>query len=225
MWKEYENEIKEILNALNNCNFEDLDEYNFNDLVNDFEEKYHKSFRASNGATKGVLIFEDYDFVIKIPFSYCDGDKLCGADETEAGDEWNYCEQESIRYKLAEKAGFGEIFLKTELLDCINFYPIYIQQYATILSTLDNTEYEENYSSSKDLDRKIVKNINDEENFDCLDEDWESDLLVKYGIDKFKKFKEYIKENYIIDLRRANIGYVEKNPVLVDYAGFNEEAF
>ena len=51
---------------------------------------------------------------------------------------------------------------------------------------------------------------------------WEADLLVRYGIEKFKSFKKYIKDNWINDLRDENIGYIGKNPVLIDYAGFNE---
>ena len=51
---------------------------------------------GDNEASKGVFIFKDFNFVIKIPFSYYDGGKLCG--DVEGGFDWDYCSQEVNRY-------------------------------------------------------------------------------------------------------------------------------
>lgn len=217
---EYENEIREILDALHEGYFDELDQYSFDDdVLYPFRDAYKKPFKAANGATKGVLIFPDFGFVIKIPFIFCDGDEMCGAQD--GVNAWDYCSQEACRYEMAEEEGFGDIFLETDLLDTVNNHPIYIQPYAEVLSKLDGQTYDSNHRSGIDVDRTLVKEIDDAENYTMLDSRWEVDLLVKYGIEIFKKFKKYLKDNWINDLRDENIGYVGKNPVLIDYAGFD----
>lgn len=218
---EYENELREILDALNICYFDELDQYSFDDdVVYPFNEKYKKPFKTASGASKGVLIFPDFGFVIKIPFIFCDGDEMCGAQD--GINAWDYCSQEVCRYEMAEEEGFGDIFLETDLLGEVNNHPIYIQPYAEVLSKIDGSEYDSKHRSGTDMDRTFVKEIDDAENYDTLSSMWEADLLVRYGIEKFKSFKKYIKDNWINDLRDENIGYIGKNPVLIDYAGFNE---
>ena len=218
---EYENEIREILDALHDCYFDELDDYTFDEsIVAPFKDNYKKPFRAANGATKGILIFPDFGFVIKIPFIFCDGDEMCGAQD--GVNAWDYCSQEVCRYEMAEEEGFGDIFLETDLLGEVNNHPIYIQPYVEVLSKIDGSEYDSKHRSGTDMDRTFVKEIDDAENYDTLNSMWEADLLVRYGIEKFKSFKKYIKDNWINDLRDENIGYIGKNPVLIDYAGFNE---
>lgn len=218
---EYENEIREILEALHDCYFDELDNYTFDEsVVIPFNDSYKKPFKAANGASKGVLIFPNFGFVIKIPFIFCDGDEMCGAQD--GVNAWDYCSQEVCRYEMAEEEGFGNIFLETDLLGEVNNHPIYIQPYAEVLSKIDRNEYDSNHSSGTDIDRTFVKEIDDAENYDTLNSMWEADLLVRYGIEKFKSFKKYIKDNWIDDLGDENIGYIGKNPVLIDYAGFNK---
>ena len=66
---EYENEIREILDALHDCYFDELDDYTFDEsVVTPFNDSYKKPFKAANVASKGVLIFPNFGFVIKIPF-------------------------------------------------------------------------------------------------------------------------------------------------------------
>ena len=218
---EYENELREILDALHNCYFDELDQYSFDDdVLYPFKEKYMKHFKSASGATKGVLIFENFGFVIKIPFIFCDGDEMCGA--CDGVHDWDYCSQEVCRYEMAEEEGFGDIFLETDLLGEVNNHPIYIQPYAKVLSQIDGITYNSNHRSGTDVDATLAKEIDNSEDYTMLDSNWEADFLVRYGIEMFKKFKLYIKDNWINDLRDDNIGYIGKNPVLIDYAGFNE---
>ena len=67
----YTKELNEILEALSNCNFDDLEDgYEFEtQVMTPFKSYYNKNFDWASGATKGVLIFKDYGFVLKIPFS------------------------------------------------------------------------------------------------------------------------------------------------------------
>lgn len=212
--KKYNNEIKEILDALQYASYEDLDEYNFeNEVIYPFEEKYKKDYGWNNGASKGVLIFKDMNFVIKIPFSQIDGEYLCGAEE--ANEEWNYCSQEENRYLLAKKYGLQSIFLETTQIGTIKGYPIYIQLFAEPLENIPL-----GYSMSTKDDKKIVEMIIAENNFEEIDNEWEADIFAMYGGKYYHKFKNFILENNIDDLRSSNIGYVGLYPVIFDYAGF-----
>lgn len=217
---EKEQEIKEIIEALENCYFDNSSDYTFeDDIVTPFQVKYKKQFNHASGATKGVLIFKDLGFVIKIPFIYCDEEEMRGAGEGVRG--WDYCSQEAARYEQARKDGLEDIFLETAFLTEVNNHPIYIQPYANILSSLSEDKYNNDHRSSTHQDRNIICNINETESYWHINSNWEADLYVQYGIEKFKKFKEYITNNLIEDLRDDNIGYVGKFPVLTDYAGFN----
>lgn len=217
---EYENEIREILDALHDCYFDELDDYTFDEsVVTPFNDSYKKPFKTANGASKGVLIFPNFGFVIKIPFIFCNGDEMCGAQD--GVHDWDYCSQEVCRYEMAEEEGFGDIFLETDLLGEVNNHPIYIQPYAEVLNTLNSEEYTSNHCSSVEADKETVRLLDKQESYDWLNENWEADFYVKYGIERFKKFKTYLRDNWITDLRDANIGYIGKNPVLIDYAGFD----
>lgn len=217
--KNYKNEIQEILDALRYGYYEELDQDNFeNDVVYDFEQHYQKPFNWDCGASKGVLIFKNFGFVIKIPFNYCDGDILCGA--LEGDSDWDYCSQEKNRYQKAKQNRLQNIFLETSYLDDVCEYPVYIQMIAEPLNKMSFKEAENKNKSSADS-RKIVKIINDENNYDWINTVWEADIFTLYGGKYYHKLKKFIKDNYINDLRTANIGYIGIYPVILDYAGFN----
>ena len=215
--EKYKNELKNILNALKECDFTDLDEDNFyDDFVYSFKNKYKNNFKSNSGATKGVLIFQDLGFVIKIPFQWCGGDRLYGAEE---GDEcWDYCSQESHRYEMAVKQDVEKAFLSTEFVMWINDYPIYIQEIAEPLESI----HDNSHSSSTNQDKDKVTNIIDDNCFNCINIEWEADLYVYYGEDYYIRLKNFIENYEIEDLRSSNIGYVGKAPVIFDYAGFND---
>lgn len=210
-------ELNYIMEALSNCNFDDLDYDIFElEFIHDFKNQYSKEFDYASGASKGVLIFKELGFVIKIPFSYCDGCELIGADEGE--ENWDYCSQEVARYELAEEDNVHTLFLEIEFFDYINNYPIYIQPYAEVLSKISGVAYHSNHCSSTEKERDLVQEIDTKEKYEMLDAGWEADLLVQYGIKKFKQFKQYLEDNWIVDLGDENIGYIGKIPVLIDYA-------
>ena len=207
------NEIKKECKKILEKYFEDRE-------YNEDKVKIWKEYSLEEISNYFKSKFPDFGFVIKIPFIFCDGDEMCGAQD--GANAWDYCSQEACRYEMAEEEGFGDIFLETDLLDTVNNHPIYIQPYAEVLSKLDGQTYDSNHRSGIDVDRTLVKEIDNAEHYAILDSRWEADLLVKYGIEIFKKFKKYLKDNWINDLRDENIGYVGKNPVLIDYAGFND---
>ena len=217
--KNYEKEIQEILEALKYGYYEELDEYTFeDDVVFSFNEHYQKPFTWACGASKGVLIFKNFGFVIKIPFNYCDGEMLCGA--YEGDDDWNYCTQEKNRYQKAKQNRLQNIFLETSYLCNVDEHPVYIQMMAEPLNQMSFEEAENKNKSSAD-NKKIIKIIDIENDYAWINNIWEADVFTLYGGKYYHKLKTFIKENNIEDLRDANIGYVGIYPVILDYAGFD----
>ena len=214
-----EDEILKIIDALYECYFDELSDIDSfeEDVVNPFRKKYGKEVKYAAGASKGVLLFEDLGFVIKIPFSYDNyGEDLTGAFLTEDG--WNYCEQEQKVYESIKEPEFQKMFLKTERLTDINGYPIYIQDYAD--SAYQNYQKYGSRPSQKDCDK--VTSISDQYEYPYIDAQWEAEIFIKYGEKFYINFKKKIEEYQIDDLRSDNVGYVNGNPVIIDYAWFYE---
>lgn len=217
--EKYKKDLFWIKKALYNCYFEDLEDANSfeEDVFYPFKEGYDNQVDWASGATKGVLIFKNLGFVIKIPFVRCDGEDLYGADDAE--NKWDYCEQESVRYEQYSKAGFNDIFLKTEFIDYVNDHPIYIQELAIPLAQIKEND-ESHKSCSNDEIEKVKKlwEIND---YEMINSEWEADILTLYGEEYYCNFMKFIIEYTLDDLRDTNIGYVGKKPIILDYAGFN----
>ena len=217
--KEY---LDEILEALSYGTFDENDEADFYPVVvQPFSEKYKKPFDYATGATKGVLIFEQLGFVIKIPFcrnseDYDDYYECCnyftGAD-TDNG--WDYCEAEADKYQRAEEEGISMCFAKTEKIGEIDGYPIYMQELASIYK---NVDYQ---SSHTEEDSRQVNSICDSNNFYIFNIEWLSDAFHFYGEKIFHKLLEFIRTVGINDLHDGNIGYIKNRPVLVDYSSFD----
>lgn len=208
--------INEILDALTNSDFTDLYEEVFYDkIIFPFKEKYKKSFRHASGATKGVLIFEQFNFVIKIPFNCnCDAETLLGADDSGPG--WNYCEVEEIKCEKAEIFGVGDCFAKTIQVGEIFGYPIYAQEYAKV--------YTDEGSPSPKKSNEELERVEDmcEGIGECFNRIWLSDALDFFGEKVFYGLLSFIDDYDISDLHDANIGYIGMRPVLIDYSSFND---
>lgn len=215
--------INKILDALQYCNFDQLennDDIFFDQVFNIFKNHYEGNVDYAEGATKGVLIFKDLGFVIKIPYSMLDEYDICGA--SDGVETWDYCSQEVNRYGMAEEEGLQDVFLETSLLDNVNGYPIYIQPYAQIFKNMEASDISEHSYASSEEEKEETRSINEEYAFDDITNIWESEVLALYGKDYYIKLKSFISDVDINDLRTANIGYYNNKPVLVDYAGFYE---
>lgn len=218
---EMEKEIKKILKALENCDFDDLDDNEdafYDQIVFPFNEAYGEKIPYASGATKGVLIFEKLKCVIKIPFRYdsnCDGDQFIGAD---CDNGWDYCEAEANLYSSAEDEKVEQCFAGTEFIGCVNDYPIYKQELATIYSSSDTSTT----STHTKEDEETVESICDTSNYNCFNTYWLGDAFVYYGEKVFYQLMNFLRDYDIRDLHNGNIGYIGMKPVLVDYSGFNE---
>lgn len=207
-------ELDEILNALELADFYDLyDDAFYNQVVAPFKEKYKKSFCYDYGATKGVLIFKELGFVVKIPFPCSSDCEFCGAD-CESG--WDYCEVETEKFKMAKENALTECFAETKFVAFINGHPIYMQEYANMYM------HDGSSSNHTPVDEEKVENICEENDYECFNKMWLSDVLNYFGESIFYKLMNFIHDTEIRDLHGGNLGYIGMRPVLVDYASFND---
>lgn len=217
--------------------------YNVNDFKNYFEEKFEPwhftsddvddlvcdieknfpdlDFTFEMGATKCVIIPIEADFVIKIPF---DGENR-RIDEYHEWDEfyqftgggadgWDYCDQECAYYEdVVKGSGFEKFFLPNNVLS-FN-WPVYIQQKAEIV----NETRRETSKKSKEMVKEIRKTI-----WCRFPNTWLELCLEKfdYDVNKFKNFICFLDDNFS-DLHSSNIGYLDDQPVIIDYAGYCEQ--
>lgn len=219
-------ELDEILEALSYGTFDEIDEAEFYPVVvQPFSEKYKKPFDYATGATKGVLIFEQLGFVIKIPFCRnsedCEYNSAYGEYEccyftgADTDNGWDYCEAEADKYERAETEGLAQCFAKTEKIGDIDGYPIYMQELADIYKSID---YQ---SSHTEEDSRQVSSICNSNNFYMFNIEWLSDAFHYYGEKMFHKLLEFIRTVGINDLHDGNIGYIGNRPVLIDYSSFD----
>ena len=219
-------DLDEILEALSYGTFDENDEADFYSIVvQPFSEKYKKPFDYTTGATKGVLIFEQLGFVIKIPF--CRNSEDCEYNSTygeyeccyftgaDTDNGWDYCEAEANKYERAEEEGLAQCFAKTKKIGDIDGYPIYMQELADIYKSID---YQ---SSHTEEDSRQVSSICNNNNFYMFNIEWLSDAFHYYGEKMFHKLLEFIRTVGINDLHDGNIGYIGNRPVLVDYSSFD----
>lgn len=219
-------DLDEILEALSYGTFDENDEADFYSIVvQPFSEKYKKPFDYATGATKGVLIFEQLGFVIKIPF--CRNSEDCEYNNTygeyeccyftgaDTDNGWDYCEAEANKYERAEEEGLAQCFAKTKKIGDIDGYPIYMQELADIYKSID---YQ---SSHTEEDSRQVSSICNSNNFYMFNIEWLSDAFHYYGEKMFHKLLEFIRTVGINDLHDGNIGYIGNRPVLVDYSSFD----
>lgn len=203
-------ELNAILDALELGDYEDLyDTVFYNQIVRPFKEKYKKPFYYDYGASKGVLIFKELNYVIKIPFTGSSDDDFYGA---ECLNGWDYCQVEEEKYWEATKEGLAECFAKTQLISMIDGHPIYLQEYAEMFSSTSSTHTKEDIE-------KVESYCGD--SYDCFNPAWLSDVLNYFGEAVFYKLMQFIDTFNIEDLHHGNIGYIGMRPVLVDYSSFN----
>lgn len=210
---------EQILNLFADCEFDgiftsmDLNKI-FDHLPDDF------SFDWAEGASKLVIIPNDKDYVIKIPYT----GRYNGYVEDEYDDfsyannsnqyNWDYCYTESLIYHLAKMEKINKAFAKETLVGFINGQPLYMQEKANILDCVGE-------SSTEEECRKTEEYL-DGHNFRVFNLGWQADALKYYGKKQFNKIMDFIEWNEIGDLHDGNLGYIGARPVIVDYSDFVE---
>ena len=208
-------ELDEILNALELGDYNNLyDGVFYEQIIRPFKQKYKKTFSYDYGATKGVIIFEDLGFVIKIPFGASCDCEFYGAD---CDNGWDYCEAEVNKYEFANKNDLNQCFAETKIIAYIDGYPIYIQEFATMFDK-DNGA---SSNHTKD-DMEKIADLCEDNNYECFNTSWLSDVFNFFGEKVFYQLMNFISDVDINDLHNGNIGYIGMRPVLVDYSSYND---
>lgn len=180
------------------------------------------SFDWDNGATKLVIMPENRDYVIKVPFNgaYDNGNFFSfeGA-ESEYCD--NYCEAENRLYQQALTEGFEEMFLPNEYIWTVDSIPIYVQQKVEVLDKEDSEQ--EKYSSKKSKE-KIMEARKEGERFLNLPTSWVASCLDILGsMEEVRRFLKFLRETEIsFDLHCSNVGYYNGHAIILDYGGYFE---
>lgn len=227
---------EEVCNLINEIPFNDERYFTEGDVDYLISDISLENFNYETGATKCVIIPDEKEYVIKIPFnaitvSCCDCDNypgtgaLCNATRCPfAHFEWgggekgdNYCELEVELYnQVKEKYNqFLDFFLPTIKICEIDNYPVYIQKKAEILDTKTYPVSENSKETVRSNKQFISAPI--EWLAKCL-EDMNNDLNM------YNDFLDMLKDLGMSgDLHRGNVGYYNGHAVLIDYAGFMDQ--
>lgn len=187
------------------------------------------------GISKFVLLFANYDKVIKIPYlgkydydAYEDAiAQDVGADHTleeffyeftgpenydniERG--WDYCELETMFYEIAETKGLAQYFAKEELCGWIKGHPIYLQTRVTPLESVCSRTIGEREAATEKRCQEL--------HIHCLDTQWVSDFFDEYGEEEYLRLCAFLTEYDITDLHIGNLGYLNNKPILLDYSSY-----
>ena len=196
-------------------------------------------FTWNMGASKLVILPNDVDFVIKIPFNgqYRGHGIDCETGEITSEGGWehftseeyyspegmefdgNYCGREVDISNLAWEEDLDECFALTECIGKCNEYYIYKQTKATcILSDIEDEKRDSLTNEKKESIRSKCRELN----VYCFNLLWINDFLSFFGEEILKQLSDFLEAHNINDLHNSNIGYIGNRPVLIDYSGFFE---
>lgn len=227
MFSEFVSEIKEIVDALR---IYGLDEVvlkprdkrmqkdsgallSFYDVTCECLKNTDLEFEYDSGATKGVIIPLDADYVIKIPLYTTRGEGPV-----------DFCAREVEVYEKAKKFGLNHMLAAVQVFkfDDVPYY-VYVQEKADV-NTDENEDVLFAYSSEK-----IAKeDYDDEDERNSAAWEYMSEMPVEECI--YAIFGEYNKyagklinlfnDMNVNDIHCGNFGYNGGHPVLIDYSGY-----
>ena len=169
------------------------------------KELEKKGLYCTNGLTKAVLVFDELDWVVKIPF-HVDYSRSDGGSITD------YCERERFVYEQAKERGVAELFAESYFLMEFCGRPIYIMR-----KVEDNKE-----KISTDLyDKAISEGY--EVDFEYMEPEEQVEELFYYYYEDYllQEYFAFCEDYGVNDVHTGNIGYDERGkPVVIDYSGY-----
>lgn len=228
---------------------EHLSEYSFyNDIVAPLlQAGCFPGMDYANGVTKGVLIFPNCNFVIKIPFygneeceEYTDGltyeeamekygedwsdrpkeyylDPFYGAQGRH--NSWDYCAVEAELYAEAVTEGLEFLFAETQCIGTANGWPIYAQTRVEIFAFADPEDENRDFPSEQELEQ--ADNLRGQKDSLYCSKVWIAELIRAYDLDTYHCLSAFCERFNIGDFHDENIGYLNSLPVLVDYSSYD----
>lgn len=185
----------------------------------DVNDANSTEYSLPSGASKGVIIDDDLDYVIKIPFLYSEYYNRA-KDKMELSNFDNYCSYEEAVYNCAGTYGLNDFFAESFFLGYFHNVPIYLMKRMdascercsdTVISGLVESGLDENEASDK--------------YYEALEEN-DTDLVrllfsLYYDEDEVDDLIDFLDRQQVNDLHDGNIGFdSHDNPVLIDYSGY-----
>ena len=181
------------------------------------------------GISKVVIIPEEGNFVIKIPFNgmyyhYWDEEADCydGAEfsyyhEACAPDSSDYCWDEVIKIEKACEMGFDKLFPATSFLMEKDGHRVYIQEKVRTVGHFNPGNISED-------SRKRAESLNF--HYKKCNNIWRAAVIEFYGEDYWVAFCDWdfrSDVNILSDMHSGNYGYdMEGHPIILDASGFRE---
>lgn len=174
---------------------------------NGFSYEDLENISYSNGVTKLVIIDEDSDWVLKIPFC----NRTC-----------NYCAIEAENYKKAVEAGVEEAFAACYFLMEYEGAPCYIMEKVSCDEEIVESDFYKIGSS------RLSGEMSEDEIYSYLgsmDGEKIIDRLLEFYYDGgfLAEINIFLSQNEINDFHTGNVGYRGTNLVFVDYSGFKAQ--
>lgn len=181
-------------------------------IINYLKEDYNFSVEA--GTYRYTFIFDDCDWVLKIP-------RKIGKHN------YNDCEIEVMVYKLAEKYGMNHFFAPAAKLVSFNCdwgeIPVYVMKKVVV----DEDRVSDHFYSLYDGESEYVDDINEwyEDNFDVIEATMQA-FVDYYGDTEADNLQSFLNKIDINDIHSGNVGYDEYDDlVIIDYAGYSGEYY
>lgn len=188
----------------------DIKQDSFYDGVSfiEFFEGREIDFSIHVGCTKGVLIPEREDFVIKTPLSI-----------TEEGLELsNFIDREKQIYNKAKEFKLNQIFVPNIKILEICGHPFYSQERVNIKDIDEKRLTDEMLSFVTALDEIQIQYCPDTFRDTALF--WVDDFIKYYSLEVFIRLCKFCGANDVIDIHQNNVGYNKRGaPVIFDYGG------
>lgn len=146
----------------------------------------------------------------------------------------DYCKMEVRHYRAARKAGLDSLFAACDRLCWLQtengYYPIYVMDEVSVdgeenLDVMLNWYTENNEEpDAEDIAIRDYEVKYDEINSGSC-EGVAIYLAGFLGRELYEEFDEFCFQNDITDIHNENFGFVNGQPVIIDYAGFGEQVF
>ncbi len=182
------------------------------EIIRNLQRDYN--FSIEPGTFRHTFIFDDCDWVLKIP-------RKIGEHN------YNDCEIEVMVYKLAEKYGINHFFAPAAQLVSFNCslgeIPIYVMKKVVV----DEDRVSDHFYSLYDEDSEDEEDVSEwyENNFDEIGATMQA-FVDYYGGAEADILQNFLNNIHINDIHSGNVGYDEDdNLIIIDYAGYNWEDY
>ena len=165
-----------------------------------------------SGASRLCVIFPKEKKVLKIPKSGCSID---------------YCAREIHNFKLAQEYKVEKVLLPIALLCEVNGCKVYCQpMYTSSMGDMNRKERDKLNEKIKDLPtskitKKVQRGVFDGK-WRSLDRYWTARMVQLYGKKFAMSFETWTHTAKVNDLHNSNIGWLDRKPIILDYAGYFE---